>query len=76
MRFSYLICYDICDDKRLRQVFQTMRVFWRGRLRNTRCLRRGSRVRAAGRGGLSGERSRMGKGLERRGLGAERIVRE
>src|ERR1039457_5657245 len=27
MRFSYLICYDICDDKRLRQVFQTMRGF-------------------------------------------------
>src|SRR5450756_2974618 len=25
MRFSYLICYDICDDKRLRKVFQTMR---------------------------------------------------
>jgi hypothetical protein len=22
MRFSYLICYDICDDKRLRKVFQ------------------------------------------------------
>src|ERR1039458_4021608 len=27
MRFSYLICYDICDDKRLRKVFQTMRGF-------------------------------------------------
>ena len=27
MRFSYLICYDICDDKRLRKVFQTMRVY-------------------------------------------------
>ena len=25
MRTSYLICYDICDDKRLRRVFQTMR---------------------------------------------------
>src|SRR5262249_20089391 len=25
MRTSYLICYDICDDKRLRKVFQTMR---------------------------------------------------
>jgi CRISPR-associated protein Cas2 len=25
MRNSYLICYDICDDKRLRKVFQTMR---------------------------------------------------
>ncbi len=25
MRFSYLICYDICDDKRLRKVFQIMR---------------------------------------------------
>ena len=25
MRGSYLICYDICDDKRLRKVFQTMR---------------------------------------------------
>lgn len=25
MRISYLICYDICDDKRLRKVFQTMR---------------------------------------------------
>ena len=25
MRKSYLICYDICDDKRLRKVFQTMR---------------------------------------------------
>src|ERR1019366_9862439 len=27
MRLSYLICYDICDDKRLRKVFQTMRGF-------------------------------------------------
>ena len=27
MRTSYLICYDICDDKRLRKVFQTMRGF-------------------------------------------------
>jgi hypothetical protein len=25
MRTSYLICYDICADKRLRKVFQTMR---------------------------------------------------
>jgi CRISPR-associated protein Cas2 len=25
MRSSYLICYDISDDKRLRKVFQTMR---------------------------------------------------
>lgn len=25
MRTSYLVCYDICDDKRLRQVFKTMR---------------------------------------------------
>ncbi len=25
MRNSYLVCYDICDDKRLRRVFQTMR---------------------------------------------------
>ena len=25
MRTSYLICYDICNDKRLRRVFQTMR---------------------------------------------------
>ncbi len=25
MRTSYLICYDISDDKRLRRVFQTMR---------------------------------------------------
>ena len=27
MRNSYLVCYDICDDKRLRKVFQTMRGF-------------------------------------------------
>lgn len=27
MRTSYLICYDICDDERLRKVFQTMRGF-------------------------------------------------
>ena len=27
MRTSYLVCYDICDDKRLRKVFQTMRNF-------------------------------------------------
>jgi CRISPR-associated protein Cas2 len=25
MRNSYLVCYDISDDKRLRQVFKTMR---------------------------------------------------
>jgi CRISPR-associated protein Cas2 len=25
MRQSYLICYDICDEKRLRKVFQIMR---------------------------------------------------
>ena len=25
MRISYLVCYDICDDKRLRKVFQAMR---------------------------------------------------
>ena len=25
MRMSYLVCYDISDDKRLRQVFKTMR---------------------------------------------------
>ena len=25
MRSTYLVCYDICDDKRLRKVFQTMR---------------------------------------------------
>jgi CRISPR-associated protein Cas2 len=27
MRNSYLVCYDICDKKRLRKVFQTMRDF-------------------------------------------------
>ena len=27
MRNSFLVCYDICDDKRLRKVFQTMRGF-------------------------------------------------
>ncbi len=27
MRTSYLVCYDISDDKRLRKVFQTMRNF-------------------------------------------------
>lgn len=27
MRNSYLVCYDISDDKRLRQVFKTMRGF-------------------------------------------------
>ena len=25
MRQSYLVCYDVCDDKRLRKVFQIMR---------------------------------------------------
>lgn len=25
MRSSYLVCYDICDDKRLRKVFKAMR---------------------------------------------------
>jgi CRISPR-associated protein Cas2 len=25
MRNTYLVCYDICDDKRLRRVFKTMR---------------------------------------------------
>jgi len=27
VRNTYLVCYDICDDKRLRQVFRTMRDF-------------------------------------------------
>ncbi len=27
MRTSYLVCYDIADDKRLRRVFQIMRGF-------------------------------------------------
>lgn len=27
MRTSYLVCYDICDDKRLRKVFKLMRGF-------------------------------------------------
>ena len=27
MRNSYLICYDISDDKRLRRVFKTMRAW-------------------------------------------------
>src|SRR3954466_5953066 len=27
VRTSYLVCYDICDDKRLRKVFQIMRGF-------------------------------------------------
>jgi len=27
MRWSYLVCYDIADEKRLRKVFQTMRNF-------------------------------------------------
>lgn len=27
MRQSYLVCYDICDPKRLRQVHKTMRNF-------------------------------------------------
>jgi CRISPR-associated protein Cas2 len=25
MRSTYLVCYDICDDKRLRRVYKTMR---------------------------------------------------
>lgn len=25
MRKTYLVCYDICDDKRLRKVFRTIR---------------------------------------------------
>jgi CRISPR-associated protein Cas2 len=25
MRKTFLVCYDICDDKRLRKVFKTMR---------------------------------------------------
>ena len=27
MRKTYLVCYDICEDKRLRRVFKTMRDF-------------------------------------------------
>ena len=27
MRMSYLVCYDISDEKRLRQVFKTMRSY-------------------------------------------------
>lgn len=27
MRSSYLVCYDVCDPKRLRRVFQAMRGF-------------------------------------------------
>ena len=27
MRNTYLVCYDICNDKRLRKVFKTMRDF-------------------------------------------------
>ena len=27
MRRCYLVCYDICDDKRLRQVFKIMKGF-------------------------------------------------
>jgi CRISPR-associated protein Cas2 len=27
MRNSYLVCYDICDERRLRQVFKVMRNF-------------------------------------------------
>ena len=27
MRNTYLVCYDICDDKRLRRVYKTMRDF-------------------------------------------------
>ena len=25
MRQTYIVCYDICDDKRLRRVFKTLR---------------------------------------------------
>ena len=27
MRTSYLVCYDICNDKRLRKVFRVMRAY-------------------------------------------------
>src|SRR5437667_5542782 len=27
VRTSYLVCYDVCDDKRLRKVFKAMRGF-------------------------------------------------
>jgi CRISPR-associated endonuclease Cas2 len=27
MRSTYLVCYDVADDKRLRKVFKTMRDF-------------------------------------------------
>ncbi len=27
MRSSFIVCYDICDDKRLRKVFQIMRAY-------------------------------------------------
>ncbi|PYU67631.1 MAG: CRISPR-associated endonuclease Cas2, partial [Acidobacteria bacterium] len=27
MRTSYLVCYDICDEKRLKKVFKAMRGF-------------------------------------------------
>ena len=27
MRNTFLVCYDICDDRRLRKVFKTMRDF-------------------------------------------------
>ena len=27
VRNTYLVCYDVCDDKRLRKVFKTMRDF-------------------------------------------------
>src|ERR1039458_4988633 len=119
MRFSYLICYDICDEKRLRNVFQTMRGFGDhlqfsvfecqltatdlARCRTalasiihhtedqvlfvnlgpaagrgdrviaalgTRCLRRGSRVRAAGRGWWSGAGPGSGEGGRERWVGA------
>ena len=36
MRISYLICYDISDDKRLRRVFQIMRGL--GIICSIRCL--------------------------------------
>ena len=30
MRTTYLVCYDICDDKRLKKVFKTMRNYGAG----------------------------------------------
>jgi predicted kinase len=42
MRFSYLVCYDICDEKRLGKVFQAMRGC------ADHCLRRGRLVASDG----------------------------